>query len=113
MSNYSYSKELNINKVTFREFDLNDIREIFTKIFESYNPKVKTEVFDSFCEDFYNLTTQIHASSEKIWRMIITDMLFCYEDKGYLEGAAKDSGVKRKQFAIIANVVTGKLRTKI
>ena len=96
MSNYSYSKELNINKVTFREFDLNDIREIFTKIFESYNPKVKTEVFDSFCEDFYNLTTQIHASSEKIWRMIITDMLFCYEDKGYLEGAAKDSGVKRK-----------------
>ena len=37
MSNYSYSKELNINKVTFREFDLNDIREIFTKIFESYN----------------------------------------------------------------------------
>ena len=41
MSNYSYSKELNINKVTFREFDLNDIREIFTKIFESYNPKPK------------------------------------------------------------------------
>ncbi len=110
MSNYSYSKELNINKVTFREFDLNDIREIFTKIFESYNPKVKTEVFDSFCEDFYNLTTQIHASSEKIWRMIITDMLFCYEDKGYLEGAAKDSGVKRKQFAIIATVLLGKLR---
>ena len=110
MSNYSYSKELNINKVTFREFALNDIREIFTKIFESYNPKVKTEVFDSFCEDFYNLTTQIHASSEKIWRMIITDMLFCYEDKGYLEGAAKDSGVKRKQFAIIATVLLGKLR---
>ena len=110
MSNYSYSKELNINKVTFREFDLNDIREIFTKILESYNPKVKTEVFDSFCEDFYNLTTQIHASSEKIWRMIITDMLFCYEDKGYLEGAAKDSGVKRKQFAIIATVLLGKLR---
>ena len=110
MSNYSYSKELNINKVTFREFDLNDIREIFTKIFESYNPKVKTEVFDSFCEDFYNLTTQIHASSEKIWRMIITDMLFCYDDKGYLEGAAKDSGVKRKQFAIIATVLLGKLR---
>ena len=110
MSNYSYSKELNINKVTFREFDLNDIREIFTKIFESYNPKVKTEVFDSFCEDFYNLTTQIHASSEKIWRMIITDMLFCYEDKGYLEGAAKDSGVKRKQFAIIVTVLLGKLR---
>ena len=112
MINYSYSKELNINKVTFREFDLNDIREIFTKIFESYNPKVKTEVFDSFCEDFYNLTTQIHATSEKIWRMVITDMLFCYEDKGYLEGAAKDSGVKRKQFAIIANVLIGKLRVK-
>ena len=110
MSNYSYSKELNINKVTFREFDLNDIREIFTKIFESYNPKVKTEVFDSFCEDFYNLTTQINASSEKIWRMIITDMLFCYEDKGYLERPAKDSGVKRKQFAIIATVLLGKLR---
>ncbi len=42
--------------------------------------------------------------------MIITDMLFCYEDKGYLEGAAKDSGVKRKQFAIIATVLLGKLR---
>ena len=69
-------------------------------------------MFDSFCEDFYNLTTQIHATSEKIWRMVITDMLFCYEDKGYLEGAAKDSGVKRKQFAIIANVLIGKLRVK-
>ena len=112
MINYSYRKELNINPVTFREFDLDDIREVFAKIFESYNPKVKDQVFDSFCEDFYNLTTQIHATSEKIWRMVITDMLFCYEDKGYLEGAAKDSGVKRKQFAIIANVLIGKLRVK-
>ena len=112
MINYSYSKELNINPVTFREFDLDDIREVFAKIFESYNPKVKDQVFDSFCEDFYNLTTQIHATSEKIWRMVITDMLFCYEDKGYLEGAAKDSGVKRKQFAIIAYVLIGKLRVK-
>ena len=91
---------------------MDDIREVFAKIFESYNPKVKDQVFDSFCEDFYNLTTQIHATSEKIWRMVITDMLFCYEDKGYLEGAAKDSGVKRKQFAIIANVLIGKLRVK-
>lgn len=110
MINYSYSKELNINNVTFREFDLEYIRESFTKIFGSYNPKIKPEVFDSFCEDFYSLTTEIHAKSEKIWRMIITDMLFSYDDRGYLDGAAKDSGVKRKQFAIIANVIIGKLR---
>ena len=52
MINYSYSKELNINPVTFREFDLDDIREVFAKIFESYNPKVKDGVCDAFCEDF-------------------------------------------------------------
>ena len=110
MSSYSYSKEINQSNFTIHDFTREHVQKMFTKIFQTYSVKIKEEIFDSFCEDFYNLTTQIHASSEKIWRMIITDMLFCYEDKGYLEGAAKDSGVKRKQFAIIATVLLGKLR---
>lgn len=110
MNNYYYSSEIYQTNITFREFDLEDIKNNFSQIFEYYNPKIKAEVFDSFCEDFYNLTTEIHTSSEKIWRMIITDMLFSYDDKGYLEGAAKDNGIKRKQFVIIANVILGKLR---
>lgn len=109
--NYSYSTELNRNHINFREFDTDMIRESFTQIFESYNPKIKSEVFDAFCEDFYKLVTEIHTSSERIWRMIITDMLFSYDDRGYLEGGAKDNAIKRKQFAIIANVIMGKLRT--
>ncbi len=42
--------------------------------------------------------------------MIITDMLFRYHERGYLEEASPDNTIKRKQFAIIANVVLGKLR---
>ncbi len=110
MINYSYSKEIYQSSITFRDFDLDTIKVIFTRIFESYNPKVKSEFFDSFCQDFYDLVTEIHTSSERIWRMIITDMLFSYDDRGYLEGGAKDNGIKRKQFAIIANVIMGKLR---
>ncbi|MCI8886788.1 MAG: hypothetical protein HFG70_01745 [Hungatella sp.] len=110
MDGYSYSREINRNKVTFCEFDMESIRKMFTKIFETYDPKVKKEVFDSFCEDFYELAKEIPASNERIWRMIITDMLFSYDDKGYLEASASDNGIKRKQFAIIASVVMNRLR---
>jgi len=112
MDRYSYSKELNQNSITFRQLDLDTVKEIFAGIFEFYNPKIKPEFFDSFCEDFYNLATEIHTSKEKIWRMIVTDMFFNYDDKGYLEGTSKDNGIKRKQFAVIANVLMGKLRAK-
>ena len=105
MSDYSYSKEFHQDNVTFCEFDLETIRKMFTRIFQSYNPKVKDEAFDSFCEDFY-------AGNERIWRMIITDMLFNYDDRGCLESGAADNGIKRKQFAIIAKVILGILRAK-
>ena len=52
MANYSYSKEFIQNNVLLGEFDQEKIKRIFTKIFDSYNPKIKAEVFDSFCEDF-------------------------------------------------------------
>ncbi|NBH73555.1 hypothetical protein D3Z51_16375 [Clostridiaceae bacterium] len=112
MSEYSYSKEINQNNVTFGELDIEYIRKMFTKIFESYNPKVKGEVFDSFCEDFYDLAKGIQASNERMWRMIITDMLFSYDERGYLEVTSADNSIKRKQFAIIASVIIGKLRKK-
>lgn len=112
MGGYSYSREFNQNNVTLGEFDLEKIRKMFTRIFESYNPKLKAEVFDSFCEDFYELASGMPVSNERIWRMIITDMLFNYDERGYLESASPDNGIKRKQFAIIANVVIGKMRKK-
>ena len=89
-----------------------DRRKFLQKIFKSYNPKVKDEVFDSFCEDFYEVAKEIHGLNERIWRMIITDMLFNYDEKGYLEAGAKDNGIKRKQFAVIANVIINKIRAK-
>ncbi len=110
MSNYSYSKEINQNNVVFREFDLESIKKMFTKIFEAYNPRIKEENFDSFCEDFYDLAKEIPASNERMWRMIITDMFFSYDEKGYLKEAAEDNGIKRRQFAIIASVIISKLR---
>ncbi|MCI9104352.1 MAG: hypothetical protein HFG57_00080 [Lachnospiraceae bacterium] len=110
MSYYSYSKEINHNNVVFREFDVESIKKMFTKIFEVYNPKIKAEIFDSFCEDFYDLAKEIHAPNERMWRMIITDMLFSYDEKGYLEQASEDNTIKRRQFAIIASVVISKLR---
>lgn len=112
MSNYSYSKEISQNKVVFSELDIETVKKIFTKIFKSYNPKVKDEVFDSFCEDFYEVAKEIHGLNERIWRMIITDMLFNYDERGYLEAGAKDNGIKRKQFAVIANVIINKIRAK-
>lgn len=110
MGYYSYSKEINQNNVVFREFDIESIKKMFTKIFEDYNPKIKKEIFDSFCEDFYDLAKEIHAPNERIWRMMITDMLFSYDEKGYLEQASEDNTIKRRQFAIIASVVISKLR---
>ena len=112
MANYSYSKEFIQNNGLLGEFDQEKIKRIFTKIFDSYNPKIKAEVFDSFCEDFYELAVGMPVSNERIWRMIITDMLFNYDERGYLEAASPDNGIKRKQFAIIANVVIGKMRKK-
>lgn len=111
MSNYSYSREIRQSNVTFGEFDLDSVKKMFTEIFESYEPKVKGEIFDSFCQDFYDLGKEIPASNERMWRMIITDMLFSYDERGYLEAGAADNGIKRKQFAIIAKVIISKLRT--
>lgn len=110
MSDYSYSKEISLTNFEFGELDREKIRKMFTKIFEIYNPKVKDEIFDSFCEDFYDLARDLQTSNERIWRMIITDMLFSYDEKGYLESQSTDNKIKRKQFAIIANVIIGKLR---
>lgn len=110
MSNYSYSKEINQNNVVFRELDMESIRKMFSQIFEFYNPKIKNEAFDSFCQDFYDLVKEMHTTKERIWRMIITDMLFNYDERGFLEAETADNGIKRKQFAIIANVIMGKLR---
>ena len=61
-------------------------------------------------EDFYALAKETHVTNERIWRMIITDMLFNYDEHGFLEAETTDNGIKRKQFAIIANVIMGKLR---
>ena len=113
MISYSYSKEMSRDNFTLCELDLERIKKMFSKIFESYNRKVKSEVFDSFGEDVYDRAKEIHVSNERIWRMIMTDMLFNYDERGYLEAASTDNAIKRKQFAIIANVMTGKLRTKI
>ena len=110
MSDYSYSKEISQTNFVLGEFDRERIRKVFTRIFETYNPKVKDEIFDSFCEDFYNLAGDLQTSNERIWRMIITDMLFNYDEHGFLEAETTDNGIKRKQFAIIANVIMGKLR---
>lgn len=110
MSNYSYSREIRQSNVTFGEITLDSVRKMFTEIFESYEPKVKDEMFDSFCEDFYELGKEIRASNERMWRMIITDMLFSYDERGYLEAGAADNAIKRKQFAIIAKVIISKLR---
>ena len=109
MGSYSYSTELSRNNVVFSEFDLDSIKKMFSQIFEFYNPKVKSECFDSFCEDFYALAKETHVTNERIWRMIITDMLFNYDEHGFLEAETTDNGIKRKQFAIIANVIMGKL----
>ena len=70
----------------------------------------QSRVFDSFCEDFYNLVREIPASNERIWRMIITDMFFSYDEKGWLYAAVTNNSFKRKQFAILANVILGELR---
>ena len=106
MSDYSYSKE--ISQTNFQLGELG--KERIRKIFEAYNPKVKDEIFDSFCEDFYDLARDLQTSNERIWRMIITDMLFSYDERGFLESQTTDNKIKRKQFAIIANVIIGKLR---
>lgn len=110
MSHYSYSKEISQENFVLGEFDRESIRKEFTRVFETYNPKVKDEIFDSFCEDFYNLAGELQTSNERIWRMIITDMLFSYDERGFLDSQTTDNGIKRKQFAIIANVIVGKLR---
>ena len=110
MSNYSSSGEINQYNFVFGEFDQASIRKMFERIFATYQPKIKSDMFDSFCEDFYVLVRDIQAPNERIWRMIITDMLFRYHERGYLEEASPDNAIKRKQFAIIANVVLGKLR---
>ena len=110
MEVYSYSREINRNKVVFCEFDIDRVRTIFTRIFDSYDLKIKDEVFDSFCEDFYNLVREIPASNERIWRLIITDMFFSYDEKGWLYAAVTNNSFKRKQFAILANVILGELR---
>ncbi len=112
MNYYSYSKEVNQSNVVLDGIDIDKVRRIFAKIFEVYNPKIKAEIFDSFCEDFHDLAKEIPTSNERIWRMLITDMLFNYDERGYLEAASPDNSIKRKQFAIIANVVIGKLRKK-
>ena len=110
MSDYSYSQEISQTNFVLGEFDRERIRKVFTRIFETYNPKVKDEIFDSFCEDFYNLAGDLQTSNERIWRMIITDMLFSYDERGFLDSQTTDNAIKRKQFAIIANVIVGKLR---
>lgn len=110
MDNYSYSKEISRNNVVFRGTDLESIKKMFVQVFEFYNPKVKEEVLDSFCEDFYSLVKETPTANERIWRMLITDMLFNYDDRGYLETDTTDNGIKRKQFAIMAKVVIGKLK---
>ena len=112
MDGYSYSKEINQNNVIFHELDIEKVRKMFTKIFATYSLKVKDDIFDSFCEDFYDLAEMIRNSNERIWRMIITDMFFSYDEKGYLETGTTDNGIKRKQFAIMAKVIIGKLRKK-
>ena len=112
MDGYSYSKEINHSNVVFCEFDLESIKKMFTQIFEFYNPQVKEEVFDSFCEDFYNLVKEMHMTNERVWRMLITDMLFHYDERGYLKTGTTDNGIKRKQFAIMAKVIVGKLRVR-
>lgn len=112
MESYSYSKEINQSNVVFSEFDLDSIKKMFAQIFEFYNPKVKAEVFDSFCEDFYDLVKEMHMTNERVWRMLLTDMLFNYDDRGYLETGTTDNSIKRKQFAIMAKVIVGKLRVK-
>ena len=110
MSDYSYSKEISQTNFQLGELGKERIRKMLTKIFEAYNPKVKDEIFDSFCEDFYDLAIDLQTSNERIWRMIITDMLFSYDERGFLESQTTDNKIKRKQFAIIANVIIGKLR---
>ena len=112
MANYSYSKEINKNNVIFHELDIEKVRKMFTKIFATYSLKVKDDIFDSFCEDFYDLAEMIRNSNERIWRMIITDMFFGYDEKGYLVTTASDNKIKRKQFAIIANAITSRLRAE-
>ena len=110
MSTYSYSREINRNNIAFCEFDLERIRKMFRDIFAAYSPKIKEEMFDSFCGDFYELAKGIPTANERIWRMLITDMLFSYDDRGYLEAGAPDNAIKRRQFAIMAKVVESKLR---
>ena len=111
MGTYSYSSEINRNNVVFRDFDLDRIRKMFRDIFAVYSPKIKDEMFDSFCEDFFELAKEIHAGNERIWRMIITDMLFSYDDWGCLETGTADNAIKRRQFAIMAKVVVSTLRS--
>ena len=43
--------------------------------------------------------------------MILTDMFFNYDERGFLESTTTDNKIKRKQFAIIASAVTSRLRT--
>lgn len=110
MDHYSYSKEIKRNNVAFREMDLDGIKNVFTYIFGVYSPKIKAERFDSFCEDFFDLIKEVPASNERVWRMVVTDMLFSYDDRGYLEAATEDNAMKRRQFAIIAKAIISKLR---
>ena len=112
MERYSYSEEIHRSNVVFGEFDRDSIRSMFAQIFEFYNPKVKDQVFDSFCDDFYDLVKEMYTTNERVWRMLITDMLFHYDEKGFLETGTTDNGIKRKQFAIMAKVIVGKLRKK-
>lgn len=110
MSNYSYSQEINQNKVRFDNLDINDISKMFTSSFESYDLRIKDEILDSFCQDFHGLAKEMNGFSERIWRMVITDMFFSYDEKGYLESPTTDNTIKRKQFAILAKAIISKLR---
>lgn len=112
MSTYSYSKEINQSNFTIRNLTREHIRKMFSQIFQTYDVKIKEEIFDSFCEDFFDLAKEIHTSNERIWRMIITDMFFSYDERGYLETTATDNTIKRKQFAIIATATISRLREK-
>jgi hypothetical protein len=112
MSSYSYSKEINQSNFTIHDFTREHVQKMFTKIFQTYSVKIKEEIFDSFCEDFFDLAKEIHTSNERIWRMIITDMFFSYDERGYLETTATDNTIKRNQFAIIATATISKMREK-
>lgn len=110
MERYSYSKEIKRSNVALRDLDLEGVKKVLENIFDTYSPRIKEELFDSFCEDFFELVKEIPASNERVWRMLITDMLFSYDDRGYLEAGMIDNAIKRKRFAIMAKAIISELR---